>query len=288
MNNVQDFVANTPMFRKFEVEGLLFVEFKCPIESSTTGFWCDNNFFAFILTGETLVRTPRGEYPLESGDCVFIKKGSILVESEYQEDFCELLIFVPDDFIRSVIRKYEIRSVVNAPGFETDAVFTFEKDNLIQSYFNSLLSYFNQEIPPTKTLLKLKFEELIVGILSVKKYLPINSYFCELCRSEQPSIKELMEANFTYNLSIPEFSRLCARSLSSFKVEFRKIYGTSPAKWLLQKRLEHTKYLLETSNKGIDEICLITGFENKSHFIKVFKNKYRVAPGKYRSQGQFF
>ena len=58
MNNIQDFIAESGMFKTFKVDELLFAEFKCPVEASSDNIWCENNFFAFILTGETTIKTP--------------------------------------------------------------------------------------------------------------------------------------------------------------------------------------------------------------------------------------
>ncbi len=58
-----------------------------------------------------------------------------------------------------------------------------------------------------------------------------------------------MELNFFSNLSLTEFARLSARSLSAFKKEFTRIYNTTPGKWLMEKRLEYSYYLLETTVK---------------------------------------
>lgn len=271
------------MFRVFKVDELLFAEFKCPVEASSENIWCDNNFFAFILTGETLVKTSQNQYPMLAGDCVFAKKGSILIESEYQEDFCELIVFVPDDFIRSVMIKYKFS--LDSESTETcDTIYPFGSDEILQAYFNSLLSHFNQPTPPASSLLKLKFEELIVSILSSNKYNPLKNYFGEIAKSSIPSIKQIMEDNFIYNLSIPEFARLCARSPSSFKSEFKSTFNTTPGKWLLDKRLQFSKYLIDTTDQTLDAVCMNSGFENKSHFTSSFKTKYGYPPGQYKSQ----
>jgi AraC-like DNA-binding protein len=283
MNNIQDFIAYSNMFRIFKVDELLFAEFKCPVEASSDYVWCDNNFFAFILTGETLVKTPRNQYPMLAGDCVFARKGSILIESEYQEDFCELMVFVPDDFIRSVMIKYKFPAKANST-VTCDTIYPFGSDAVLQAYFNSLLSYFNQPTPPANALLKLKFEELIVNILSGNKHQPLKNYFYEIALSGKPSIKQIMEDNYLYQLSIPEFARLCGRSLSSYKTEFKGSYHTTPGKWLKEKRLEHSKYLLDTTDQTLDEICMNSGFENKSHFTSAFKSKYGYPPGQYKAK----
>lgn len=283
MNNIQDFIIHSNMFRIFKVDELLFAEFKCPVEASSDNVWCDNNFFAFILTGETLIQTPQKQYPMLAGDCVFAKKGSLLIESEYQKDFCELMVFVPDDFIRSVMVKYKFSLDADSAG-SCDAIYPFGSDKVLQAYFNSLLSHFNQPTPPSNSLLKLKFEELIVTILSTNKHQPLKCYFQEVAKSSRPSIKQIMEDNFLHNLSIPEFARLCARSLSSFKSDFKNAYDTSPRKWLQDKRLAHSKYLLDSTDQTLDSIYMNCGFENKSHFTSSFKNKYGYPPGKYKSK----
>ena len=92
-----------------------------------------------------------------------------------------------------------------------------------------------------------------------------------------------MEANFFSNLSLDEFARLCTRSLSAFKQEFNDIFQTTPGKWLQRKRLEYSRYLLETTDRSIDEICEMSGFENRSHFNRSFKNTYGLTPGKYNN-----
>ena len=282
MQNIQDFIGHIPFFRKFEVDDLLFVEFKCPIEDERSKFWCDNNFFAFILVGDSLVRTPRNDYPIKSGEAVFVKKGSILIESEYQEDFCELLVFVPDNFIRSVMHKYQIPKLPISDEATLDTVYPFGSDEILRAYFYSLLAYFNAPSPPSDVLLKLKFEELIVQIMSQARHDMLRKYFTALCYSTKPSIKEIMEENFMHKLTIPEFARLCARSLSSFKSEFKRQFGTTPGRWLQNRRLQHCKFLLDTTGYTIDEICFYGGFENKSHFTRVFKEAYGNTPGQYR------
>lgn len=285
MINLQDFIGNSELFKKFKVDDLLFAEFKCPHDESKTHVWWHNNFFAYVLAGETVMKTPQGEYNIKSGDCVFAKKGSIITYGDSHDEFCELLVFVPDSFIRSVIQKHKIPLVAERVGKQSDTILPLSADNVLLSYFHSLLSYFPLPSPPSATLLRLKFEELIVNILSAGNHLPLRCYFNEVCLCSKPSIKEIMEANFFCNLSLDEFARLCARSLSTFKTEFQTVFQTTPGKWLQEKRLEYSRYLLETTNDSVDEICNLSGFENRSHFIRVFKNRYGFTPGKFsRSQ----
>lgn len=284
MINLQDFIGNSELFKKFQVDDLLFVEFKCPHDESKTSIWWHNNFFAYILAGEIVMKTPQKEYTIKSGDCVFAKKGSIISYGDSREDFCELLVFVPDNFIRSVIQKHKIPLLPGVAEKKSNTIIPLSTDNVLLSYFHSLLSYFPLSDPPSSTLLRLKFEELVVNILSNSNHLPLRCYFSEVCSSSKPSIREIMEDNFSFNLSLDEFARLCARSLSTFKTEFHSIFQTTPGKWLQDKRLEYSRYLLENTDDSVDEICTLSGFENRSHFIRVFKTRYGFTPGKFSMQ----
>jgi len=286
--NIQDFIGKNNLFKKFEIDQLLFVEIVCPVEQDSTSvdrFWWHNNFFSYAMAGEMVLKTLRGEYVLKAGDCIFAKKGSIVAAHHLNhEDFCELRIFVPDDFIRSVFQKYKIPLIASGINEKTDTLIPIITDDVLEVYFHSLLTYFRQSAPPPETLLKLKFEELLVNIISNNAHRPLKSFFSTLCTSVKPSIKEIMEANFFTNLSLEEYARLCTRSLSAFKEEFNRIFQTTPGKWLQDKRLEYSRYLLENTDCSINEICEVSGFENRSHFIRVFKGKYGITPGKFNVQ----
>lgn len=285
MINVQDFIRNSNLFKKFVVNELLFVEIICPVEEdeSANNLWWHNNFFSYAMAGEMVLKTLDSEYIFKAGECIFAKKGSIISARHLiQEDFCELRVFVPDDFIKSVFQKHKIPLSKPGTNEKTDALVPLAVDDVLEVYFHSLLTYFHQSSPPAETLLTLKFEELLVNILSNNKNRALKCYLSELCASAKLSIKEIMEANFFSNLSLNEFARLCGRSLSAFKEEFKNIFQTTPGKWLLEKRLEYSRYLLETTDSNIDEVCYISGFENRSHFIRVFKSKYGIPPGKFK------
>ena len=91
-----------------------------------------------------------------------------------------------------------------------------------------------------------------------------------------------MESNFIYNLKLEEFAYLSGRSITSFKKDFANTFNCTPGKWLVKRRLEHAKYLLEVTDKNINELVFETGFENASHFIRVFKEAFGLTPLQFK------
>jgi AraC family transcriptional regulator, exoenzyme S synthesis regulatory protein ExsA len=72
--------------------------------------------------------------------------------------------------------------------------------------------------------------------------------------------------------------------LSSFKKSFKQFYKTTPAAWLKQRKLDLSLNRLLASDLPISQISFECGFEDTSHFIRVFKAKYKATPHQYRQQ----
>lgn len=282
MVNLYDFILDSSLFKKFRIDNLLFVEYTCFLNDPAGDIWSHNNYFAYVLGGKKMWKTPQNEYTVTHGESLFVKKGAATVYQYFEEKFYVLFVFIPDEFIRSVIRKNGINPEAVQSG-SSDTVLPLRVDDILENYFQSLMLYFRQPVPPSTALLKTKLEELILTILSGPGNVDLKNYFRHVCSSTYISIRQIMEANFIKNLTLNEFARLCARSLSAFKRDFIKLYGISPGRWLLEKRLEHSRFLLAVTPKTIEEIIFESGFVNRSHFMKVFKEKFGLTPVRYRN-----
>jgi AraC-like DNA-binding protein len=153
-----------------------------------------------------------------------------------------------------------------------------------RAFFYSIVPYFTQQVPPNESLLELKFKELVFNILSNPLNSNLLAYANSISDCHKPLLNEIMEANYVYNLSLTEYARIAQRSLAAFKREFNATFHTSPGKWLIQKRLDYAQCLLNASQKNISEIAYDSGFENATHFSRVFKERFGLSPLQYRKQ----
>ena len=65
----------------------------------------------------------------------------------------------------------------------------------------------------------------------------------------------------------------------------RKYMGQTPSNFINALRLERVAEALIATDRPIFDIRLDVGFQNASHFNKLFKEKYHMSPRKYRAQG---
>ena len=281
MFDLLEFVSGNKFFKQFKVNDLLFLEYKCVADETAVKVWSKHNYFLYVVRGKKLWQSSRAQYCVRPGEAIFVKKGANIIHQFFEEEFCSLMIFVPDHFISSVIKE-NASSVSKCTADNTDTIISLQFDEVLNTYFPSVLSYFaKKEIPPGN-LLEIKFKELILDLISSPLNASLCSYFRSLCDQSKTSIRDVMESNFMYNMKLEEFAYLSGRSLSSFKKDFINAFHTTPGKWLLKRRLEHAKYLLELTDKNINELVFETGFENASHFIRIFKQRYGVTPLQFK------
>jgi AraC-like DNA-binding protein len=94
----------------------------------------------------------------------------------------------------------------------------------------------------------------------------------------------VMENNFAYNLKLENYAQLCHMSLSTFKTSFKQYYKTTPAAWLKNNKLQLALNAVLGTDLSINEISFECGFEDTSHFIRLFKEKYALTPLQYRQK----
>ncbi len=73
-------------------------------------------------------------------------------------------------------------------------------------------------------------------------------------------------------------------SRSVFYHKIKSLTGLTPIEFLRQKRLRIASALLHTSDYGISEIALLTGFCDVKNFSKRFKELFDMTPSRYREE----
>lgn len=282
--NFYEVVLADPLkYRQLECDPGLVTEFNCPLQHRVQSLWSQYNYILFVLEGKKIWHTSSAAFEMKAGDSAFVRKGGNFVEQFFDSSFCVIVFFLPDAFIIETLRP--LLKPGSWPAADTQPVIRLEMDNTLTAFLQSMLPYFTRMQPPEKMLLELKFRELLLNIAGNPRNRAFIDYWYSLIREGAgASLRSIMEENFCYNLPLEAYAQLCNRSLSAFKRDFQKTFQTTPGKWLLAKRLEHARTLLTVSEKTVSEVAFESGFENLSHFSRVFRERYGISPAATRLQ----
>lgn len=284
-NNYDDSIADPIMFKQLAVKDALFLYYSCPQVDKQMQLFSHYNEIMFTLEGGRILHHGEKSWSLTKHSCILTRKTAYLQELPQSTEWKVLAFYFKDSFFREVIEEYrQYLPLKNVSEPCVDMLIEININEITQAFFYSILPYFSQKIPPPEGLLYLKFKELLFNIFLDPFNKNILAYANHLLTISKTPIWEVMEKNYMFNLTIEQYARIANRSVSVFKKEFHQYYQTTPGRWLIQKRLELAKSFLEAGIKNISEVAFSSGFENLSHFSRVFKEKYSVSPVKYKGE----
>lgn len=91
-----------------------------------------------------------------------------------------------------------------------------------------------------------------------------------------------IESHLDEKIYLEKMAYICNISPSYFSKIFKREQGTNFSSYVVAKKLEAAKKVLEETNQPIVNISLDFGFEDAGYFIKVFKKAYGETPASYR------
>lgn len=99
--------------------------------------------------------------------------------------------------------------------------------------------------------------------------------------SELSYAKRFIDENFNWKINFIDLAKSCGFTFDTFRRNFKKKYGVSPKTYLINRRLEKAKNLLENSEENCTQIAYECGFSDSAQFSTMFRNKYGTSPKKF-------
>ncbi|GGF32358.1 helix-turn-helix domain-containing protein [Echinicola rosea] len=276
--------SNPAIFQQFSIKDILFLYYNCPQKEKIVQLHSSFNQFVFSLSGGRIFHQGELTYHVNKHSGYLLRRAGFLQEMNDDIKGWKLLAFyLKDDYLKKIFDEFrEHLPLRDLPPVPKEMMIPMSINDRIRDCYFSLIPYFKQKTSLPEEILEIKLKELLYNVFIHPDNLQLLSYINSLADGYETPIWEVMEANYMYSLNLSEYAHLTNRSLSTFKRDFAEYYGTTPGKWLSAKRMERAKRLIDTTQKPIGEIAFENGFNNLSHFSRVFKDKYGVSPTLYR------
>ncbi|WP_180960361.1 response regulator [Neobacillus cucumis] len=207
------------------------------------------------------------------------------------------------DYKRTVV---SFLDELNADGFESAMQRFFYEFKKLDDLDENLLAKIEQEFIPIleEQMIKndcnvidvFKNEELIYeGGLSLdlimKKQLLLGNRYIEYMlqlkkrkgRVDLGEIKDYIERNFSEShLSLDVLANKFFVSKEYLSKAFKAMYGCNITEYIVSRRMEYAKKLIEANELQIKSIAQMSGYEDLSYFYRVFKKYFKISPGEMR------
>ena len=234
----------------------------------------EHHSFARVISGEMKVLQGDKSYTFGPGDSLIFPNNQLSRLTKNPKDglpYRALVIFLRPKRLREFYLKNPME--ITAQSYNIKKL---EKHPLLESFFASLIPYFDLESELPEKIISVKIEEAITILRTVDAN--IDNLLANFSQTDKIDIAGFMEKSYMHNIPIEQFGLLTGRSLTTFKRDFKKVFNTTPQKWIIQKRLELAHYQLTNRGQKPKDVYLETGFENLSHFSYAFKKHFGYAP----------
>jgi len=231
---------------------------------------------SYLISGELEAFDGKTKYYYRKGDVIVYQKNALIrfVKYPHKEEAFQAISVVLDEVL---LKEFALNKGYKTEKKVTANLLRLEPDDLIQDYFMAMKGWFTQEIGDSD-LIELKKKELIYLLLHHNPNL--QHLLFHFAQPGKVDLESYMNLHFRFNIPLAEFAFLTGRSLATFKRDFEKIFQLSPNKWLINKRLDESYYLLEQKKMKVKDVYMDVGFETLSHFSHAFKQRFGINPSK--------
>ena len=99
-------------------------------------------------------------------------------------------------------------------------------------------------------------------------------------------IANYIAENYQERILLRDLAEQMNFSYHYFQHRFKELFGTAPQQFLIQKRVEAARAMLEDDSLSCTEIAYRCGFSNSAQFSTIFKREYGISPQQHRRKNR--
>ncbi len=233
--------------------------------------------------GYLVVKTAEGKQAIvNAGQMVFLPKGLYLLSDivPNKGSFDATVLFFDDTIINMFLdeNKNDIRSTSS-----NDKLWIQNQPDRIKLFITHLEELYGGGEPSNFSIIEHKLKEFLHLLLTSE----VGSSFIETVNQrsikDKINIKQFMGKHYDKSLKIDDYAYLTGRSIASFHRDFKRIFQMAPKQWLIERRLQKAKTIMEKNHQlSVTHVAYQVGYQNPSNFIKAFQNRFGTSPKQYQ------
>lgn len=240
-----------------------------------------------VVRGRSHLFSANHRLELEAGDTLVMKADNFINHWQENEDNSsnQVIAFqLSADFLRHLYGNQMPEWFQNQRTASLPPAYKAPPSELLQELIRNLQYYFDHPRYLSEELIQLKARELIFLLIETDPGGRARQLFGKLFQANEYHFQDIIQTHLFEDLRLEDLAFLAGLSVSSFKRKFKSIYGSSPSKYIVSKRLEKAQTLLSTTDLRISDVAYDCGFNDVGYFSKTFRQYYELSPSEFRQQ----
>lgn len=271
----------------------LLSEYYCPVPFRSFSIKYVSGGYERYTINQTKFKVDSGEYILANN----FSNGSVEIESKVP--VTGLCIDLAPGLMKDVIQTM-LHPDMLQPDWSNGTY--FDSNEFFESKFRSADTHLGRVLSNLDTMLsgnpyeQHQFDTSFYFHIAeqiVKDYQPIVKQLQRVSAVKTQTKKDLYRkvqaghdfllSHFTGVIDIPSVAMQCGLSEYYFFRLFKAVYGKSPMQFVIDKRLEFSRELLQQQMCSVTEAARLSGFGDIFSFSKSFRKRFGFSPGKLSS-----
>ncbi|MBA2466795.1 MAG: helix-turn-helix transcriptional regulator [Sphingomonas sp.] len=160
-----------------------------------------------------------------------------------------------------------------------------QRSELIASLIRAIAQEVRSPGASARLLIDSLLHSLAIGLLAERSTLPSvqRARHC-ISPSQLRRVTDFIDAHYGDDISLDDLARLAGSSRFHFSRGFKAATGLPPYHYLIRRRLDAGKTLLDLRRQSISQIATQCGYGSTRQFSAMFVRIFGVTPRRYRQE----
>ncbi len=154
-------------------------------------------------------------------------------------------------------------------------------DNEVLTCLKMMLREVESKLPGAESVCQNLLQVLVVHLMRKTNFSAEKTE--QATRRQCAAAKWYIDAHFKEKLNLDMLAKVTGVNKYYLSHSFSEEYGISPIKYLYEKKLEESKYLLTSTDLPLGRIVQMLGFSTASYYSHMFRSKEGMTPSEYRA-----
>ena len=232
---------------------------------------CQNYMLQILVTGQGFHIIDGVTHMLQAGQCILYKPNQSQQIIHYgKDDPLFMWLHFDGNGASNIITDLQL-----------EGIHTLTGTSALRKLLLQLVSEKRSSLPNNEYLCQ---SQLLYFLVTLSHTFAENSSHVLYSGKVAPAMNHMMTHYAKQGLCNQDYAEMCCLSESRFSHIFKEVTGTTPKKYVEQKRVDAAKELLASSQLQIFEIATSVGYDDPYHFSRVYKKIVGVSPQLYRKE----